>query len=157
MKRKREPPVPLLYLVTTKPKHLSSHDEATALGKVLLEGGEGRRMEWKELVALTLWKSSKKNDIDTQSNEQQFKATCLILQIGKNKGRVCKRKLDLSKIDQRTLLQKRSEPYRKVMSVKGIREEAIFKCFWSLVTAQHIQMSIDIDYMGLWVSITLSE
>ena len=103
MKRKREPPVTLLYLVTTKPIHLSSHHEATALDKVLLEGGKGRRMEWKELVALTLWKSSKKNDIDTQSNEQQFKATCLILQIGKNKGRACKRKLDLNKIDQRTL------------------------------------------------------
>ena len=60
-------------------------------------------MEWKELVALILWKSSKKNDIDIQNKEQQFKAICLILQIGKNKGRVCKWKLDLSKIAQRTL------------------------------------------------------
>ena len=45
MKRKREPPGIFFYLVTTKPIHVSNHDEATALVKVLLEGGKGRRME----------------------------------------------------------------------------------------------------------------
>ena len=129
MKRKREPPVIFFYLVTTKPIHLSNHDEANALVKVLLEGGKGRRMEWKELVALILWKSSKKNDIDTQNKEQQFKAACLILQIGKNKGRVCKWKLDLSKIIREHFLQKRSDPYRKVMSVKRQQGRGHFQVF----------------------------
>ena len=125
MKRKREPPVILLYLVTTKPIYLSNHDEATALGKVLLEGGKGRRMEWKELVALILWKTSKKNDIDTQNKKQQFQATCLI----KTKAEYVSESWIWARLLREHFLQKRSDPYWKVMSVKRHQGRDHFQVF----------------------------
>jgi len=75
--------------------------------------------------SLFLWKSSKKNDIDTQNKKQQFQATCLI----KKKAEYVSESWIWARLLREHFLQKRSDPYWKVMSVKRHQGRDHFQVF----------------------------